>query len=218
MNLINWRVSQLWKGCILASIAHAIMVRKFPECANEHSWDGHNYSVQDSAGQRGTITFYNDSCVGVFRNDKSKRLCKYIPYVEYLQGADDDIVKLAKQEALQYVLDDYQDTTVPIITTAFWGRDELYSNDCLEEMLINGGNLLEIQMLEIECAIDRWKEYYEMDKDEVHLMKSLYKRKINNSNAELLLTNYEIAIMEKGQDIILEESIESFKELLIQWQ
>ena len=46
----------LWKGCILASIAHAIMVSHYPLSACEHSWEGNNYSFQDMSGIRGTIS------------------------------------------------------------------------------------------------------------------------------------------------------------------
>ncbi|MGG4154302.1 hypothetical protein [Peribacillus muralis] len=47
----------LWNGCILASIAHAIMVTEYPDFFYEHSWDDNNYNVQDGQGTRGTISF-----------------------------------------------------------------------------------------------------------------------------------------------------------------
>lgn len=74
INCIPWKPDELKDGCILASLAHAIMVAKYPFLANEHSWDGANYSVQDSEGQRGTITFLNGICVAAFRNDNSERI------------------------------------------------------------------------------------------------------------------------------------------------
>jgi len=70
INRINFECETLWKGCILASIAHAIMVSHYPEFSNEHSWDGINYSVQDTSGTRGTITFHSEYCVGAFCNIK----------------------------------------------------------------------------------------------------------------------------------------------------
>ena len=59
INKIQFKIQDLYKGCMLAAIAHAIMTAYYPEGANEHSWDEMNYSVQDSAGTRGTITFCN---------------------------------------------------------------------------------------------------------------------------------------------------------------
>ena len=47
---INVGVNQLWEGCIMAGIAHAIGVSKYPMLSNEQSWDGINYSMQDSLG------------------------------------------------------------------------------------------------------------------------------------------------------------------------
>ena len=44
---------QLWKGCVLNSIAHAINVAHCPDFSHESSWDGFNYSMQDSQGGQG---------------------------------------------------------------------------------------------------------------------------------------------------------------------
>lgn len=68
---VNSQLNQtnLWNGCILASIAHAIMVAHYPELSYEHSWDGDNYSVVDDEGGRGTVSFKRDYFVAAFRND-----------------------------------------------------------------------------------------------------------------------------------------------------
>jgi hypothetical protein len=52
MRRINWEREQLWEGCILASIAHAIMVAHYPELSYKKSWDDFNYNMQDSPGVR----------------------------------------------------------------------------------------------------------------------------------------------------------------------
>jgi hypothetical protein len=49
------------------------MVAHYSEVSNEHSWDGMNYSVQDSAGTRGTITFRQDCYIETFRFNNSER-------------------------------------------------------------------------------------------------------------------------------------------------
>jgi hypothetical protein len=81
MKRINWERKQLWEGCILASIAHAIMVAHYPELSNEQSWDGFNYNVQDSSGTRATITFHPNCLVAAFRNEYSER--DYIDALDY---------------------------------------------------------------------------------------------------------------------------------------
>ncbi len=66
MSKYNFHISkeQLWKGCILRSIADAIFVAHAPDFSHESSWDGFNYSVQDSQGGRGrggNSAFHYDS-------------------------------------------------------------------------------------------------------------------------------------------------------------
>ena len=116
---VKWNSEQLWKGCILAGIAHAIMVAKYPSIDNEHSWDGCNYSIQDSAGQRGTISFVDGFCIAAFRNDNSKRVSDFMNFNAYFNGASEEVVKLALEETLQYLLEEVGENTVPVITTAF---------------------------------------------------------------------------------------------------
>lgn len=47
----------LYKRCIMASIAHAIMVGKYDLLASEQSWDGMNYNFQNREGIRGVFSF-----------------------------------------------------------------------------------------------------------------------------------------------------------------
>lgn len=63
--------NDIYIGCLIASISHAIMTNVYPELSYEQSWDGANYSIQNSSGMRGTITFENDFCVGAIRNEMS---------------------------------------------------------------------------------------------------------------------------------------------------
>src|SRR5690348_4979631 len=97
----------LWRGCILASVMHAVAMTAFPELAYEHSWDGPNYSVNDSAGTRGTITFGDSGFVALFRDEHSSELHVLsgdVVECPLLHGAPRTIVELAREEALQYLL------------------------------------------------------------------------------------------------------------------
>jgi hypothetical protein len=49
--------TSLWRGSLLASIAHAVFVARAPFLAYSQSWDGRNYSLQDSTGSYGTTAF-----------------------------------------------------------------------------------------------------------------------------------------------------------------
>lgn len=58
---------QLWKGCVLNSIAHAINVAHCPDFSHESSWDGFNYSMQDSQGDKGQLRFIRITRLYVFK-------------------------------------------------------------------------------------------------------------------------------------------------------
>lgn len=62
-----------WPGAVLGTIAHSFWVAAHPDLANEQSWDGSNYYVQDSQGARGPVTFAGDDVVAAFRDENSPR-------------------------------------------------------------------------------------------------------------------------------------------------
>lgn len=214
---MKWQRENIWEGCILASIAHAIMVAHYPELSNEQSWDDINYNVQDSSGARGTITFHPNYLVGAFRNEFSER--EYIDALDYFNSAPEEVNQLAVNETLQYLLDEIDGDTVPVITTAFWGGDDgTYSNDNFEDFIENGGFLIESQAKDIETAINEWKEYYEMSESQINLLHSIFERKISNPTVEIILTESEIKMIESDNEEGLNESRISFGELGIKWE
>lgn len=214
---IPWKRDTLWRGCILAGLAHAIMTAHYPELANEHSWDGFNYSVQDSQGQRGTVTFGSKYCVAAFRNDNSERAAKPLKSDSFFQGAPQGVIDLANEEALQYLLDQAEGEIRPVITAAFWGADTLVSSDTFEDILSNGGELLEYHMLDHQASIEAWEEYYEMNKNQLMLLESVYERKIAAPDAPIILKKKEILLIGPADEQGLEESRTSFEEMGIVW-
>lgn len=214
---LEWNREQLWSGCILAGIAHAIMVGEYPMMSNEHSWDGLNYSVQDSSGQRGTVSFRGGNCVAAFRNENSVRMNTFIESNLYFAGADEDIIRLANEEALQYLLDEVAGEVKPVITTAFWGKDILMTNDTLLEMITNGGDLLKNIVSNVPTAIQYWKDAYGMNNRQISLLKSLFERKIVDFEQSIRLSGEEVDCIcfksEEGKT----ESKESFFEMNIFW-
>ncbi|MGE7945243.1 hypothetical protein [Lysinibacillus sp. NPDC093688] len=217
MKKLNWQREHLWEGCILASIAHAIMVAHYPELSNEQSWDDINYNVQDSSGARGTITFNLNYVVGAFRNEFSER--EYIDALDYFNGAPKEVNQLAVNETLQYLLNEIDGDTVPVITTAFWEGDVgTYSNDSFEDFIENGGFLIESQAKDIETAINEWKEYYDMSDSQINLLHSIFERKISNPSGEIILMESEIKMIQSDDEEGLNESRISFAELGIKWE
>lgn len=211
--------NNLWSGCILASVAHAIMVAHYPELSYEHSWDDDNYSFVDDSGGRGTITFKDNYFIGAFRNDNFPR--DDIPTaIDFFTGAPKDVIELAKSETLEYLLEEDEDGTIsPSITTAIWGdNDTITSIDNIVRIVQCGGYLLEKQFMETDSAIESWRDYYEMTPEQVELLKSIYVRKVNNPHEYITLTRNDIEIIGTENPEGLSESETSFEEIGIYWE
>ena len=164
----GWKIKNLYNGCILASIANAISAARYPLFAYEHSWDGINYSANDTSGTRCTVTFSGDYCVAAFRNDKSERRGENSKYVADFfkiipRDIIDDIKKIAIDETLQYLLMEFENEvdgkyTCPVITTLLWGKNnELFTEDTFEDFLEYGGEILATQAMSMKSAIDEWE-------------------------------------------------------------
>lgn len=207
----------IWNGCILASIAHAIMVAQYPELSYEHSWDGENYNIVDGSGGRGTITFKGKYLVGAFRNDDFTRTDT--PAIDLFMGAPEEVLEIAKSETLEYLLEEDEDGTVsPSITTAFWGdNNTIVSIDNIVKIVQGGGYLLERQLMESDSAFESWQDYYEMTSEQVELLKSIYDRKVNNPDENITLTKREIEIVGAESPEGLSECMASFEEIGVYW-
>lgn len=218
LNELDWSKEELWKGCILASLAHAIMVAHHPNLSNEHSWDELTYNVQDSSGGRGTITFSTDYVVAAFRNDHSERLNKGNYAISFFEGAPIEVMKIVESETLEYLLDDFQGSVKPLITASFWGTDnKCFSVDSQETLYEQGAYLLEYQLMDFEEALESWKEYYDMSHEQSELLTSLYNRKITRPMDSIVLTKKEIQSIGTYDEEGLNESEVSFGELGIVW-
>lgn len=209
----------LLNGCLLASIAHAIMVAHYPELSYEHSWDGINYSIVDGSGGRGTISFNDKYCVGAFRNDNVHRT-EFSSTIDFFKGAPLEVLELAENETLEYLLEEGEDgMSTPSITTAFWADDfNIISTDNIVRIIQNGGYLLERQLMDYDSAVESWRDYYEMTNVQVDLLESIYTRKIKNPEAKIILTKREIEMIGTADSEGLSESNTSFEEIGIEWE
>ncbi|MCA9007559.1 MAG: hypothetical protein KDA70_19965 [Planctomycetaceae bacterium] len=214
----------LWPGAILGSIAHALIVARYPDLAHEQSWDENNYCVQDSAGSRGTVAFSEKRFVAVFFSENSVRnpFNSNIPYdiQRFLAGLPDELATLAHQEALQYVLQEYDGTASPVITSAFWGdakQAEVGAAEAWEDVFQNGAFLIKNQMLPQDEALAAWHSEYELSDEETAFVKSLFLRKLSQPQTQLVLTTSELSLLKSlSQDEQgLEASRESFLEINI---
>ncbi len=214
INRLSWEMNQLWEGCMLASIAHAIMVAHYPELSNEHSWDGVNYNVQDNEGGRGTITFNAQYCVGAFRNIHSDRIKTIKNAKTYFENAPTAVVELAENEALQYLLENIEGKSVPIITTAFWGKEgNCFAIDSMEELYQNGVFLLKRQLMDFTSSVESWVKYYDMSTNQCALLKKVVKEKNKKKSGTIVLSKEDIQQIGVSDLDRLEESRISFEEI-----
>ncbi len=189
-------------GAILSSIAHAIYVGRVPLLSHEQSWDGCNYSVQDSAGSRGTISFNDDKFVAVFFDASSDRNPfrgnQKIDAERYLVGLPQELRLLAQDEAMQYVLEEVNENAIPIITTAFWGDGKdayIQAGEEWADVYAHGAWLVRNQLLKTAEALDAWKSDLELTPTELALVSELFKLKTDHPNETIVLTKEQISAL-----------------------
>lgn len=210
---LNIQKDQLWQGCILASIAHAIMLCKFPELDYEHSWDGNNYSTNNGSGCRATITFDQKYTIAVFQDSSLKINNKNVK--KYLDISNKELMNIAESEALQYVLEDVEGFIKPCISAAFWGIDNiLYSFYDFKYLYEKGVYIISNQMSTFKKSLDYWEEYYDMNKSQMELANKIFDLRVNTEDCIILSKEDKSVLLSNGGKIN-EECIESFKELNI---
>nr|WP_317356425.1 hypothetical protein [uncultured Tyzzerella sp.] len=202
-NRLEIDLIKLMEGCFLFSIVHAIMVSKYPMLSFEHSWDNFNYNIQDISGKRETITFYNNYCVAAFRNEESYRMKDVINNCEYLEkyfyNCEVDIFKLAKNETLQYLLDDTNYGIYPCITSTFWGKfddNKVYSNDVINDIFFNGGDLIKDHLLNYNDIISKLISKYNMNNNQIILLEKIFKNKVKEKNKLIFLSKSDIKLID----------------------
>ena len=174
--------------------------------------------MQDSQGGQGTITFHPNYTIVCLQDVNSERIDEWIDAENYFEGAPSEVIHIAKEETLQYILEEVEGETVPFITTAFWIEDSgAYSIDSFEEMEEHGGFLLEIPLLDLQSAIERLEEEYELTEEQIELLQLVYERKIKNPNEEIMLSKEEVAMIGTDDSEGLEVSKDSFEEMNITW-
>lgn len=200
--------TDLYYGCLFAAVIHAIMVGEYPELNYEHSWDGFNYSMNNSQGCVGTVTFHPQYIAAVFR-DNSKIIPGKSAY-DYLYDIPGTIMQVAESETLQYVLEDVGGEAKPVITAAFWGTwEELTGSQAWDEIWENGAHILENQLLPHRQSLTQWDDYYGMTSGQMKLAESLLDRKLKSAGKAVFLTTDEV----KNIYGDIEESAISLQEL-----
>jgi hypothetical protein len=204
--------SEIWHGAILSTIKHAIDIISYPMMSNELSWDGKNYNRQDSAGSRGTITFADNQLVAVFRDDNSLRTPWNNPNYnidELLKGIPSDLLILAENEALQYVIDEYNGVNAPIITSAFWSNNEyMTSSESWMTVVEHGAHILSFELMNLDEAINLCLREYNWNQVEVNVLRNLFEKRKLSSSVEVTLTDDDARVFTKDGIDNAQESLQ----------
>lgn len=193
---LGFSQEQLRRGALLGTLAHAIWVSENPLMAAMQSWDGPNYLLNDMSGTLGTITFAENDIIGAFFDSKSSRnpLASGASYStdRYLKGMPDDLMLLARNDTMEYMLQEYQGENVPVITAALWSKgDELVAIEPWKNVSDNGGHILRIQLMDDAAALVTWCDEYGLSGEQADLLHALYERKTSRSEARVQLTDAE---------------------------
>lgn len=194
MTDLQYTRQALWRGSILATIGHATWTMAHPDLAYEQSWEGNNYNVSDSMGAYGTVNFGKGGTVGLFFTAGCTHpivggdvirstLFQSLPPFErpYLD------------EALQYMLQERDGTSVSIVTSGFWSdSDQLISAVPWPETLANGAHLIQTQLLPAQVALKVWQRDYDLSRLLTELVWSLFERRINAPDRMVTLTPDEL--------------------------
>ncbi|MBN8674249.1 MAG: hypothetical protein J0L56_08950 [Chitinophagales bacterium] len=136
----------------------------------EQSWENNNYSISNTGGTFGTISFTDSKeFIGVAFSKESSRNPFSISqksdysYKPFLNEVPDNLYKIATEECLQYMIQGYKGKNLPIITSAFWGNElNTFVNEKWEDALTNGLFIYHNHFLSFEKSLLQWQSYYEL--------------------------------------------------------
>jgi len=197
---------RLYEGCLQAAIAHAVAVGKYPELNFEHSWDGINYCTNDGCGRKAAVTFHERYVIAVFCDAQTADEQK--DATDFFDGASAELLEIAQNEALQYMLERVDGVTKPVITAAVWGTWEQLCGMLPWE---SDDHILRVQLLPFDEAMEAWRAYYDLDGKQVSLVRSLFQAKVSAGKNAVFLQKKDLGALYGDQN----ECLVSLKELNI---
>ncbi len=204
----------LYNYCLLRSIAYATSNAICSDLNYESSWEEFNYSMNDTCGSMGTITFKDNMVFGAFRNDSMGE-------IEDLEGALEEVPaelrEIARTYTLQYLLfKGENDEVAPSVSTILWAvEDKIYILHNQEEFYELGGGFLEYMTEGFEAYTEAVEEYFEFSESQLDFVRLIYDRKINNPKEKIFIAREEIEMIECEDGYSLDEFIISFGEINI---
>lgn len=169
-------VEEMYQRCILASIAHAVMVGKYDMLTGEQWWDETNYNFQNFEGIRGVISFSEKDLACVLQNEM---IASGEDAMVLLEGADNTTISFVQNEALPYMMSENENSAEIRITALFWSKGKkFYANVEEEQLMKKTDNILLPFLYSFEDAKKYWTDYYEMTDPQSRLVEEIYEKRI----------------------------------------
>ena len=207
--------TELWKGCILASCVHGVMLTEFPFTLKEHTWSGGLYVTENGEGKAALIFSEEKGLLlGMFWMYFSERteLVLTDQYARsHYKGAPAEIQEMA--ETLAELFEDGEgDKKLPYVTTGFWQENgQILSRDAYEDWLAHGGYLLQHQMEPFEEAMPYYEDVCSMDEPRMEIAERLYRERIQSPGQQVVLTKEEQAVLQEAEPRNMEVCQEVFE-------
>lgn len=199
------RSFDLLNGCVVASLAHALAMSKYPDFSYEQSWDGYNYSFKQLFGLSGSFSFAKNRCCGAVRingnYDKMKK--------QYVSSYPAEINWLINNECLQYLLEQQENGVTPLYSSTFWiDGEHVISFDDADGLT----SVLSLFLGDHEAIFDTWVRYYSLNSREVIFLRRLTSQKMRAGFSDLFIKKAAVA---KKQIFVNEQMRISLEEMRI---
>jgi len=159
-------------------------------------------------GSRGVITFIAHKIIGAFFESNSSRNPFYTRNNYELEvlfkGMPSYLLEIAHKETLQYMLDDYDGTIIPMITSIFWSEENrLFAAESWSQVFTHGAHLIRSELMSSDTALVEYQDAYELSPQKISVIQSLFNRRITTQTTLLQLSKseYELLTNDGGEGI-----------------
>jgi hypothetical protein len=208
---------RLWRGVVLSTIANALWAAADSRNTAYQWWDRSNYIYDTQSGGRVCIHFGPTRLVGALYEHESRRSPfgeGFVPFtgerydpMAFFAGAPAEVIATAREQPLQYLLDDIDGVVQPWVTAAFWSEgDMLTAAEPWPNVLKHGGDMLHEHLLEPHEAYLEFQDGYEFTDEQIALVQSVFERRMAARSLPLHLTDADRRIFTAEGTGGLEES------------
>lgn len=207
---MNITYEALKKGCLPASVIHAIMTNKYPQFGFEQSWNGDNFSFIASDA-RGTVSFTEKYAVGALRHDAGA-FKRGVDASTLLEGFPEGAKATAEKETFQYLLTNENGVTAPSVSFAFYCDSEgIRVNGAEPDRISELYEILAPFASDVRSALRHWSIYYGLSLPQRIFALNLLTKKLKDPAKPIVLTKKHMIFF--PGDTLCEECICSLGEL-----